>query len=190
MRVFAALYPDKALEASLKKIIDDLNDTHPGLLRFSPVHYWHVTLQFFGENLEENKISLLNEALEDIASGINPFPVSLASLSLGFYPHDNRRATPLVLNALTDFDLPFLSYQIKTMAQVLNIPVQTKPFIPHITLGRIRKNLTEDEAHGIRKYLSKFVFSYHFWVKEFKLISSTIKPTGAQHNTLSTIKLS
>ena len=95
----------------------------------------HLTMKFLGETNEE-RIPGIVERLASIAAGSVPF-----SLSLGHFGVSPSLARPRVLWIGLEGDLATLGFLQKTVTEEMAVHgfgTEDRPFMPHLTLGRIR----------------------------------------------------
>lgn len=93
----------------------------------------HITLQFYGER-EPAQVASVQQALRDIPAP-PPFWVTLDSV--GAFPQVKQpHVLYLVLHRNTDLET--LHHRAKIITQQAGIPVDHRPWVPHVTLGRIQ----------------------------------------------------
>lgn len=99
-----------------------------------PQENLHITLRFLGTT-EEQDLAALAAALQDALAAVPPLRLGLQSL--GAMPSGPR---PRLFYAGVDEPavLVALVARITTILQLLGIPPEARPFVPHMTVGRIR----------------------------------------------------
>lgn len=123
-RVFLALWPDPEVRAAMAK--------HQGLWRWPPKaarvrpEKLHLTLHFIGD-VERRR---LPELRLQLAVHFEPFHLSLGCAEL--WPHGIATLRPTEPPA----NLMHLQAELGASLQQLNLPVETRKFLPHITLCR------------------------------------------------------
>jgi|WetSurMetagenome_2_1015567.scaffolds.fasta_scaffold33158_2 RNA 2',3'-cyclic 3'-phosphodiesterase len=119
------------------------------LERVTWVNDLHITLKFLGDT-EEEVIDTIIEILDPVISGYKPVSFGLNGLDLFKNIHD-----PKVLWIGCDFPEHILCMQqdIEQLLAPLGFLPDSRPFKPHLTLGRIK------EIHEI-KQLSQLVAQY------------------------------
>jgi RNA 2',3'-cyclic 3'-phosphodiesterase len=132
-RTFIAIdvYPEPRLLAAVKKIKDYFAGE---VIKWVHLEPGHITLSFIGNTTEEQVagvIDLLDKRLEDFG----PFPVRISGV--GFF---GRPGNPKVIYAGVDSTVELLHLQKLTLSVVkeVGLTADTKPFRPHLTLGRIK----------------------------------------------------
>jgi RNA 2',3'-cyclic 3'-phosphodiesterase len=95
----------------------------------------HLTLQFLGDVLEEN-VPALEQGLDAAAARIAPFSFSVAGV--GYF--GDPRSPRVVWAGIPDAppELAGLQDAVAALARDHGIPVEDRPFKPHLTLGRVR----------------------------------------------------
>lgn len=145
---------------------------------------YHLTLKFLG-GVEEQKIDRIRTVLDSIAAVNSPFSVEIGGI--GVFPNWER---PRVLWV----GLKQGGIQIKTLAKTINnelisldFPQDTR-FTPHFTLARFKKQI---DLKAYTDLLMKYntLDNAKFKVKDFAIIRSKLRPTGAVYSPLSNFQL-
>lgn len=104
----------------------------------------HLTIKFLGDT-PENKISNLASALDAVARNSQAFQT--VTSELGCFPSPKRpRVIWIGFQPETVAHLKKLSEQIEATIAPLGFPTEERPFSPHLTLGRIRKDASPAQA--------------------------------------------
>jgi 2'-5' RNA ligase len=130
VRLFAALWPPPDAVAELLAAVDDIRADAPRL-RWTRPEQWHLTLAFLGEVADERRPEL-DERLAR-AAGRHP-PLTLRFAGGG-------RFGTRVLFTRVDGDrepLTRLAASASAAARRSRIPVDDRPYRPHLTLARGR----------------------------------------------------
>ena len=184
MRLFVALAIPSAVRTQLAELIKKLGSVDPQFskskARWVRPENLHVTLKFIG-HIEPAKLDAIRAPLSSVRSVQR---VDLMFRGLGFFPSENR---PRVLWAGLEAspNLAPLAAEVDRAASSQGIPLETRPFTPHLTLARF-------DPPGISKELRAAVLAStdrEFGVLrtgEFHLIESKLKPSGAEYTTLQT----
>ncbi len=132
LRLFAALPVPPDISRPLRKLQKDL----PGA-RWRPEENFHVTLCFFGE-LRHDQARDLDELLSEIEA---PAP-TLSLEGAGWF---GRREPRAVWARVRESDeLRGLASACERAARRLSIPLERKPFTPHVTLAYCHATRLED----------------------------------------------
>lgn len=179
MRLFVALQIPPAVRKNLAEFLEELRalSSQPRWVRAENLH---VTLKFIGE-LQPEKLDAIRAALSAVHSDRL---VTLDFRGLGFFPNEKR---PRVFWAGIEVsaNLAQLASDIDRATEELGIPREQRPFSPHLTLARFEPlGLPEALRSAIQKNAKREFGSVA--AKEFHLIESKLKPSGAEYTTLET----
>lgn len=138
----------------------------------------HLTLRFYGEWPRE-RLDELSAALAAIKRPSEAFDVALKGLR--FLPSGRN---PRVLIALAEADQRLLSLQraIETSAQALGMEPETRAYIPHITLARLRDPRQVGRFAELVRQTSCELGSIE--AVGFALIESELSSEGSRYTTL------
>jgi len=141
LRTFVALELPPAVRSVLAdqqtRLQNHLTAQRITTLRWSPVENIHLTLRFLGDTSRTQRDALI-EGLRTVASTWSPFSLRLAGL--GCFP--NCRA-PRVLWQGVAGDLAALGAlqaDVEALVQQIGFAAEERPFSPHLTLARARRN--------------------------------------------------
>jgi 2'-5' RNA ligase len=133
IRAFVAVKLDSVVVQRMSDLAGELNLSIPGI-RWVPAENLHLTLKFLGpigEDRVEAVDGSLNEAFQD-------FPrFAIHAKGLGVFP-DARRARVLWVGLQGD-GLQTLASRIDSALESLGFARETRPFAPHLTIGRWRQ---------------------------------------------------
>jgi len=182
MRLFVALEIPPAVRDNLAAQVEELRELCSKVADKRP--HWvrrenlHVTLKFIGEVLPAKL-----EGIRGALSTIRPDgPVDLNFRGLGFFPNEKH---PRVLWAGVGVSasLSSLAENIDHALETQGIARERRAFTPHLTLARIEPpGLHEKLRAAIHKNGAREFGS--FQTREFHLIESKLKPTGAEYTIL------
>ena len=182
MRLFVALEIPAAVRDNLAAQVEKLRelsakvaDKRPRWVRSENLH---VTLKFIGE-VSPTRLEGIRRALSAIRSDAL---VKIKFHGLGFFPNEQH---PHVLWAGLDAsaNLPSLAGDIDGALETQGIARERRAFTPHLTLARFEPpGLHEKLRAAIQKNGAREFGS--FQTREFYLIESKLKPSGAEYTTL------
>ena len=181
MRLFFALEPAKSAVGPISGVQNDLQRLiRHDAVRWVPERNWHVTVHFLGDVDEERC-----ERLIDAMALLPALPMEFTLWALGVFPSNEQpRAVVLRLADMrTDgFRLHQAHFPILLRE---GIPVNPRPWRPHVTLAHIRPGrsgfFSPDFSHV-------HVPQYTFPVERLTLFESIIG-TGARYVPLASIDL-
>lgn len=139
-RLFCAVDPPDDARAHLAAAVTALHGT-PGEPRWSAPERWHLTLLFLGA-VPADLVPDVVTALGPVAGSVPPLRLRLA----GGGRFGSRRRPQVAWIGL-DGDLPVLTdlaAELAAAARRLRLPVEDRPFRPHLTVGRWRPGQPAD----------------------------------------------
>jgi 2'-5' RNA ligase len=179
VRLFVALQIPPAVRKNLAEFLAELRalSSQPRWVRAENLH---VTLKFIGE-LQLEKLDTIRTALSAVHSDRL---VTLNFRGLEFFPNEKRpRVFWAGIEASTN--LVQLAGDIDRAMEKVDIPPEKRPFSAHLTLARFEPpGLPETLRSAIQKNAKREFGSVA--AKEFHLIESKLKPSGAEYTTLET----
>ena len=151
VRSFIAIpVPDQGIEA-LKDTIQKLESDIGRSVRWVRPKGIHLTLKFMGD-IPAGTVEQVLEALPLVAARFPP--IKLAISRLGIFPNTRR---PRVLWAGLTGELEALSElqsAVDDMTGRLELPKEQRPFSPHLTLGRVRRETSESQLRKIGEIIA------------------------------------
>lgn len=178
-RLFLAINLNKTIKKDLVKIQEVLKKkTAAKTVKWVEEENLHISLLFLG-NISEKRLAIILRKLAKTTKikGVSPFKLSLAKV--GFFPNEkNPRVIWLGLSGEVN-SLRKLYQRVAKALEKENIFSHYR-FIPHITLGRVRK------GKKIHFSLSKkeekiFPAGREFKVKSFALMESLLSAKGPRY---------
>ncbi len=173
MRLFVAVFPPPEVreEASrtARRLLSD------GRIRWSRPENVHLTLKFLGD-VDEESLDGLRTVLKDACAAHAPFEARLAGL--GAFP-SARRARIIWSGVGTG------SEQLRSLAANIDVALsysgferETRPYEPHLTLGRVRGqpvslDLPQEAGNGLL-----------FKIRRIELIESTLADKGPVYKSI------
>jgi 2''-5'' RNA ligase len=142
VRLFVALAPPTDCVDELSAALDDVRGTVPDL-RWTPPEQWHLTLAFLGE-VDERVLPDLVARLARTASRHEPLDLWLAGAG-----RFGCRVLWLGVRGDTE-GLRHLAASVRAAARRARLPVEDRPYRPHLTLARGR-----DPAADLRPVVAR-----------------------------------
>ncbi len=175
MRLFFAIPISEEIKDLLEDLILLLEKRNPrSQIKWIERNNLYLTLAFI-ENFPEEKIPELIQKVKKIKTKPDFWLLKLGEL--GFFPPKGQ-AKIFKLSVEGEIEkLQQLQLEIKDILRAFSVAVDDKPFIPHLTLGRIRSQ---------RGHLSKKVDfeNLSFGIKNFQLLESKIINEEQQYQIL------
>ena len=192
-RLFAALPLPESLRRELFGASGAIARLLPSsVFRRVPPDNLHLTLRFFGPErglVDRGSIAaLLGERLEARC----PEPLVLKAAEVSAF--GSLRRARIVWVRLVEDGVPegepgrllSLQREVEAVARDIGLPPETRPFVPHVTLGRLRvtSRLSVEGLSAIRPPAPDAAWSSAFTVREFGLFASFLSPRGAVYECL------
>ncbi|MGB7438763.1 MAG: RNA 2',3'-cyclic phosphodiesterase [Candidatus Acidiferrum sp.] len=177
MRLFIAIAIPSEIREKLAAFLNELRNIAPKV-KWVRAENLHVTLKFLGHT-DAAKLQQIVSALRTVRSGE---PATLEFRGLGFFPNEKR---PRVFWAgmNSSANLRPLAQDIDREMHPLGFELETRPFTPHLTLARFDPpGLPPNLGGAIKPDISRGFGEMS--AREFHLIESKLKPTGAEYTTL------
>jgi 2'-5' RNA ligase len=148
----------------------------------------HLTLKFLG-NISSKRVTEITEAIEKAAQGISPFQLEISGL--GAFPN-LKQARVFWVGIGGELDkLSRLQQDIDSVLAALRFAKEERPFVPHLTLARIREGASPPERRSFGELVSSTIFEdkYPVTVEAVRLMRSQLTPAGAIYTCLSVVGL-
>ena len=177
MRLFVAIEIPSEVRNALAAFVKVLRGIAPQS-KWVRAEYLHITLNFLGAT-EPAKVRAIEDALASIRDAE---PVALNFRGLGFFPNE-KRARVFWVGMEASANLKALAEGIDHRVHKLGYPLENRPFAPHLTLARFEPPGFPTKLGPAIKENSLRDFG-SLTAREFHLIESRLKPTGAEYTTL------
>jgi len=185
MRAFIAIDLPGWIRDRLREVQDKLKGNQGGNISWSRPDGIHLTIKFLGD-VEEGKIKEIGKVLERIAEGITPFRLLVEGV--GAFPTISSPRVIWVGVKTEGENLLVLQKGLEEGLAQLGFEKETRPFQPHLTLGRIR--YLEDKKGLVESYRALGDIKLGgFLVEGIILFKSELKPTGAVYTKLKEVRL-
>jgi len=177
MRLFVALPISSRLREGLARFLGELRqaDARPRWVRPENLH---VTLKFIG-HFPGERVDDVARALEKIASRPQ---IALEIRGIGLFPNDRRPAV-VWAGVQAPPELAALAAQIDEALAPCGIARDTRPFLPHLTLARLKEPGLSGALRTLAANSKDRVFGEEI-AAEIQLMESKTKSTGAEYTTL------
>jgi 2'-5' RNA ligase len=184
VRAFLALELPAAARAALEEIIVSLRAATPGGVKWVLADNAHLTLHFFGRERRE-RLERVVEALRHARLG-NEYGASLGEV--GAFP--NVRSPHTIWVGLDQGNRETVAIQARVAAILgeLAFALESRPFTPHITLGRVRDH---DRSGPVRVpgLAARPARSVPFRVSRLALMSSRLGGPEPSYDRLASVDL-
>ena len=188
IRSFIAIELPEEVKRGLVRLRGELERKEHTFVKWVDVGGIHLTLKFLG-NIPSKQVAQITKAIEEAAQGISPFHLEISGL--GAFPN-LKQPRVLWVSIGGEIDkLSSLQQNIDSALASLGFAKEERPFVPHLTLARIRQGASPLE----RKMLGELVISTSFGSKyvvavdAISLMRSQLTPVGAIYTCLAMVKL-
>jgi RNA 2',3'-cyclic 3'-phosphodiesterase len=148
--------------------------------RWVPEGHLHLTLKFLGEQ-PESLVPDLGAAMDGVAAATRPLDLALGRV--GAFP-TLQRPRVVYLTVAPDPKLELLHHDVEVACAALALPIEGKPFRPHITIGREREGAGPEERRALREAARQVRLKVLAPVRSIDLMASELGSDGAQHRLL------
>jgi len=188
IRSFVAIELPRNVKKGLEQIECTVRQgVHTGIKWVNPEGI-HITLKFLG-NISGVQIMEIERALEETAWEISSFHLEIAGL--GAFPNLNQpRIVWVAINGEVA-KLCMLQQKIDSILVGNGFSSERRPFVPHLTLARLKDSISAVEKREIGMYIRTLNIEtgYSFDAKTISLMRSQLTPAGAIYTCLFTAKL-
>ncbi len=185
IRVFIAISLPKNIIEFLKVLQIKLKKSHIKASWPSPQSL-HLTLKFIGD-IHPDKIDTIKECMQSAVLQTS-LPIRLSVSGIGVFP--NAKRTRIVWAGMAG-QVDVLEKLVSTLSKELNskigVKIETKRYLPHFTLARVKKSIHPAKMQGlIQTHFD--CQSDTFIATDIKLFKSELKPSGAIHTKIFSCK--
>lgn len=188
-RCFIALPLTEELHGELATLQRRLQYAYPEqAVRWVRPESMHLTLFFLGDVLE-TRIAGIKEALAVVARHVAPFSFSVGGL--GAFPGISSPRVVWVGVQDPEERLALLHHAVNEAMHRTGFQPESRPFSPHLTLGRVNRRATRDQVNALRDVLSQTTVGHlgEAPVDSVLLMRSMLKSSGAEYTPLATFPL-
>ncbi len=182
-RIFIALnIPDE-----LRQILADFKNKWPELpCRWVKPENLHVTLAFLG-NTGEKELEKVESAVEKTAKNYQEFLLPLEKISYG--PPGRKPPSLIWIEGKRKKEIITLKKDLdEALNEVSSYKPEKRKYIPHITLGRIKKfkwrALNPEQRPQVKAEID-----HTFTIKSIDVMESVLKRSGAEYTLIKSCKL-
>lgn len=172
MNFFLGIIPDDSTNHKVRRVVGEIGKVFDGQqipIRWVKPETFHVTVLFVGKDISPLKRVLLKKKVKKIS--FKPFEISFKSVRLGI----SRRYKELVYLVVDkgDEEMRLITEQLDPQGKIRG----SNNFVPHLTLGRVSKEISEEEYKNLSKDLDMVsrnldIENISFVVKEIYMIKS------------------
>jgi len=189
IRAFIAIPLPESLLAHLGRLQRRLEqEVPPRSVRWVRPENIHLTLQFLGDTPVE-KVLRIKAALEVVARYAPPCTFAVGGL--GCFPNPRRPRVIWVGVQEPTGRLAALQDAIEEAMAPLGYPPEGRGFTPHLTLGRVQRRASRDDAARIGQVITSTDIGRlgEAPAGRFVLFQSVLRPTGPEYTMLAEFRL-
>lgn len=178
IRAFIAINLSQEILESIDQMSFDFQSRLEGVpVRWVPTNNIHLTLKFLG-NVSTSNLEMLKEILEKVVSTHHECDISVGGIGAFPKPHSPR---VIWVGMEAPQELMSLQHNIEIETARLGYSREHRPFSPHLTIGRVSRNATTQDARAIADILDgyKVGFLGATRITSVYLYRSDLKPDGA-----------
>ena len=189
IRTFIAVELDQAQRQALGKIEETLKREPAGrYIRWVAPESIHLTLKFLG-GVDARRMSELQAAVAQACQGIPPFQLALSGV--GAFPN-TRRPRVVWVGLSGDVEVAGrLADQIDASCAELGFPREQRPFSPHLTLGRLKRDASASDQRFVGEMVAQAQVGElgEINARHVSIMKSDLKPTGSVYTRLYQVEL-
>jgi 2'-5' RNA ligase len=150
VRSFLALDPPEEILQEIGRVQNRLRGLIHGDVRWVRPEAIHLTLKFFGD-IPERDVAKISAVAGKVAAGVRPFDLTIGGV--GVFP-DRYRQPRVIWLGMGGEAARLVTFQkgMERALQGIGFPREERPFMPHLTLGRV---LTPKGLTGLKGVLEK-----------------------------------
>jgi 2'-5' RNA ligase len=188
VRSFIAIELPDELKLELSQLVAKLKSGEQSWVKWVDPYNIHLTLKFLG-NVAVDMLDDITGALEKAAQGIAPFHLEVKEL--GVFPNLRRVQVAWVGISGEVDKLAQLQQHIESNLAPLGFAPESRPFVPHLTLARLRDQalLAERQRFGQLITGTKFEAANAIKVNAISLMRSQLTREGAIYSRISSVGL-
>lgn len=189
LRLFVAVELPADVREAVASIQKRLSALDPNrAVRWTAVDHIHLTLKFLGETAPDKRPAI-EAAMREAIRGSQPFYLSVKGV--GCFP-DLRKPRIVWVGTAGDLEtLQSLRDAVERTISPLGYPTESRPFSPHLTVGRARQEASRSALGALGDAVGKLkVEPGPDWpIRAISLMRSDLKPSGAVYTRLAEVPL-
>ncbi|MFA4842872.1 MAG: RNA 2',3'-cyclic phosphodiesterase [Candidatus Omnitrophota bacterium] len=187
MRAFIAIELPQDIKDYLQGIQHQLKDTGADVKWVEPKNI-HLTLKFLGE-IDDKKLESLTYILQEAVTPKTSFHIRISSL--GAFPGLNSMRVIWAGIDKGDKEAKEIATELEENLSKSGIPKETRGFLTHITIGRVKSPLNRVKLIQALAELkdNPAKLNLEFVAKEVSLFKSNLTPKGPIYEVLKAVSL-
>jgi 2'-5' RNA ligase len=145
----------------------------------------HLTMKFLGEQRPED-VPTLRDAVAEVARRFQPVRLDVGGV--GAFPH--LRAPKIFWMGITpDPKLELLHHDLEVACEALGHEVEARAFRPHITLGRVKREVTAEQVGTLARMATNVRYRAAIDAGSVDVMQSELSSTGPRYIVLAAVPL-
>jgi 2'-5' RNA ligase len=189
IRSFIAIELPEEAKKGLARLRKELERDEHKFVKWVDPGGIHLTLKFLG-NMPAKRVAEITEAMGKAAQGTSSFHLEISGL--GAFP-SLKQVRVFWVGIGGELDkLSRLQQSIDSALAALGFAKEERPFVPHLTLARVREGASPPERRSFGELVGSVIFEdkYPVEVEAVRLMRSQLTPAGAIYTCLSMVGLS
>ena len=184
MRAFVAINFPEAIRSDIWNVTNVLRDgSFP--VRWVAQESLHLTLKFLGELLPSQEPAIV-DGVRAAADGTKPFSITVSGF--GAFPSlKHPRVVWVGCEGVAPLEL--LQHRLEQQMATLGFEVEGRPFRPHVTLGRARKEARARDFEGLAETVDGLHYEAVALVDSVDLMQSELRRDGARYRVRHRVEL-
>jgi 2'-5' RNA ligase len=146
----------------------------------------HLTVKFLGEQ-PPDIVPALTEALGVVGERNKVIEVEIGGV--GAFPNF-RRPRVVWIGVTPDPKLELLHHDVEAACEAVGLPLDAKPFRPHVTLARVKPRAADSiTLRRLAQAADQVSYVEEVLITSVDLMVSELTSTGARHTVLSSVPL-
>ncbi|UCB43921.1 MAG: RNA 2',3'-cyclic phosphodiesterase [Dehalococcoidales bacterium] len=188
VRSFVAIELPEGLKEELVGLSERLKSSGHSGVRWVDPRGIHLTLKFLGD-VAVDQLDDITAALTEATREISTFRLEVGGL--GVFPNPRRvRVAWVGVSGETD-KLQQLQQRVESSMAVLGFAVESRGFTPHLTLARVRDQVSPEERQRFGQVIesTNFKARHDIEVNTVYLMRSQLTRQGAIYSSISSVSL-
>jgi 2'-5' RNA ligase len=189
IRSFIAIELPDELKAELVQLEARLKSVDQPFVKWVDPYSIHMTLKFLG-NVSASSIGEITRAMEEATRGVSSFNLQVGDL--GVFPN-LRRVQVAWVGLSGEIDkIARLQQRIESSLAPLGFTPESRKFVPHLTLARVRNQASLNERQRLGELIASTSFKavHNIKVDSISLMKSQLTRQGAIYSRISSAGLS
>jgi 2'-5' RNA ligase len=146
----------------------------------------HLTVKFLGEQPEE-MAAKVTEAMRSVGTRNRTIDVEIGGV--GAFPNF-RRPRVVWIGVTPDPKLELLHHDVESACESLGLPVDGKPFRPHLTLARVKSRATDPRAlRDLASAAKEVAYVEEVVIDAVDLMESELTTSGSRYRVIASTPL-